>query len=82
MSRTKILPRVSVAPFSGVQSRSLQHQLDGLSHRHKKAGDLGMGDGQRAAGGELALNKGTTDPVEPSTLPKRTVDVPGPLSRV
>ena len=31
-----------------------------------------MGDGDRAALGDLRSNSGTTEPVEPSTLPKRT----------
>ena len=54
MSRTKILPRASAVVGGRRQGRGLQHQLDRLAHRHEKPADLGMGDGQRPAGGELA----------------------------
>ena len=41
----------------GRQGRGLQYQLDRLAHGHKKAGDLGVGHGQRPPGGELALEQ-------------------------
>ena len=44
----------SGASGSGRQSRRLQHQLDRLAYGHEKTRDLGMGDGQRSAGRELA----------------------------
>ena len=35
----------------------MQYQLDRLAHGHEKAGDVGVCDGQRPAGGELALEQ-------------------------
>ncbi len=45
--------RVAVKVFRG-GCRGFEHQFDGLAHRHEKPADLGVGHGQRAAGGELA----------------------------
>ena len=41
---------------------------------HEVAHDVGVRDRDRAACRICCLNSGTTEPVEPSTLPKRTVE--------
>src|SRR5579859_6343400 len=55
------------------ERRSLQHQLDRLADGH----EIGVISGSVTVKGPPAAswrwNSGTTEPVEPSTLPKRTV---------
>ena len=51
----------------------LQHELRGLRDRHEIALDIRMRNRHRAATGDLLRKRGTTLPVDPSTLPKRTM---------
>ena len=67
--------RLAVAADRG----GLDDQLHRLLHRHEVAGDVGVGDGDRAARRRSARwNAVSTEPRLPRTLPKRTLrNVPG-----
>ena len=65
MSSTKMSPPRPTRP-------RLHDQLRGLGDRHEEARRSRVGDRHRAAAGDLLRKIGTTEPDEPSTLPKRT----------
>jgi hypothetical protein len=57
----------------GAERRGHQHERHRLADGHEVALDVGVGDRDRPPWVSCSVNSGITDPLDPSTLPKRTV---------
>ena len=72
---------MGVGRFGGGRQRgSLQHQLDGLAHRHEEAVGLGIGDRQGAAAGELAREQRDDRPGRAEHIAEPHGDIAGALA--
>ena len=59
--------------------RGVQHELHRLRDQHEEPAHLGMGDRDRPALRICSRKRGTTLPLLPRTLPKRTIENEVPL---